>query len=315
MIGSGLKKLAQKCGMTVSGGVAFGGLMGYASTFSEGSGYKRIVISTKINSAEGRDQLLAAVNSVDVTRQFRVHSLQIRPRCIDIVFQDTVGTVKKIEEFIAWFYPLLAGVGATGANMCAECGAEVVGGGWYLVDDVVHHLHDTCAQRVQGQLAQEQQQRKESDAGSYVRGAVGALIGSLLGSVVWALVLAGGYVASIVGLLIGWLAEKGYTLLKGKQGKAKVAILIVAIILGVLVGTIAPDVVTLAGMISDGELPGVTYGDIPSLIVNIMAEDSEYMSGVISNTLMGLLFAGLGVFALLRKAGAEVADTKFKRLG
>ena len=38
MIGSGLKKLAQKCGMTVSGGVAFGGLMGYASTFSEGSG-------------------------------------------------------------------------------------------------------------------------------------------------------------------------------------------------------------------------------------------------------------------------------------
>jgi hypothetical protein len=89
----------------------------------------------------------------------------------------------------------------------------------------------------------------------------------------------------------------------------------VAIILGVLVGTIAPDVVTLAGMISDGELPGVTYGDIPSLIVNIMAEDSEYMSGVISNTLMGLLFAGLGVFALLRKAGAEVADTKFKRLG
>ena len=39
------------------------------------------------------------------------------------------------------------------------------------------------------------------------------------------------------------------------------------------------------------------------------------MSGVISNTLMGLLFAGLGVFALLRKAGAEVADTKFKRLG
>lgn len=315
MIGSGLKKLAQQHGMTVAGGVVFGSLMGYAATLSEGSGYKRIVISTKMTQTDGQQRLLEAVNGVDVTRQYRVQSLQISLRCIDIVFQDTVGTMKKIEEFIAWFFPILASVGATGANVCAECGAEVAGGGWYQVDQVVHHMHESCAQRVQGQLESDNRQRKESDTGSYAGGALGAVLGALLGSVVWALVLAGGYVASIVGFVIGWLAEKGYNLLKGKQGKGKVVILILAVILGVLVGTIAPDVVTLAGMINNGELPGNTYGDIPLLLVDIMILDSEYMSAVIGNALLGLLFAALGVFALLRKTGAAVADTKFKKLG
>ena len=176
-------------------------------------------------------------------------------------------------------------------------------------------MHESCAQRVQGQLESDNRQRKESDTGSYAGGALGAVLGALLGSVVWALVLAGGYVASIVGFVIGWLAEKGYNLLKGKQGKGKVVILILAVILGVLVGTIAPDVVTLAGMINNGELPGNTYGDIPLLLVDIMILDSEYMSAVIGNALLGLLFAALGVFALLRKTGAAVADTKFKKLG
>ena len=43
----------------------------------------------------------------------------------------------------------------------------------------------------------------------------------------------------------------------------------------------------------------------------MFSEDEAYSSAVVSNIFMGLLFAGLGVFALLRKAGKEVADTKF----
>ena len=116
--------------------------------------------------------------------------------------------------------------------------------------------------------------------------------------------------ASIVGLLIGWLAEKGYNLLKGKQGKGKVAILIVAIIIGVLLGTFAADAITLAEMINSNEL-ALEYSQIPGFLVVMLAESEEYAAGTVSNILLGLLFAGLGVFALLRKAGKEVADTKF----
>jgi len=70
----------------------------------------------------------------------------------------------------------------------------------------------------------------------------------------WAVVLNLGYVASLVGLLIGFLALKGYDLLKGKQGKGKVAILIVAIVFGVLLGTFAEETFTVIGLINNGEL-------------------------------------------------------------
>ena len=123
-----------------------------------------------------------------------------------------------------------------------------------------------------------------------------------------------GYVASVVGLLIGWLAEKGYNLLHGKQGKAKVLILILAVIFGVLLGTFTADAITLAGMIGGGELPGFAMGDIPGIIMILLADDAEYRAATIGNILMGLLFAALGVFALLRKAGKAVSDTKYVEL-
>jgi hypothetical protein len=144
--------------------------------------------------------------------------------------------------------------------------------------------------------------------GSYGTGLLGALLGSALGAVAWAIVLNLGYVASVVGLLIGWLAEKGYNLLKGKQGKAKVAILIVAIIIGVLLGNVLADVFSLLPVVQEY---GMTYSDIPLIILGLLLEDSTYRAATVSNVLTGLLFAGLGVFALLRKAGKEVADTKF----
>lgn len=314
MIGSGLKKLAEQHGLRVSGGVAYGSLMGFATTLCEGSGWKRIDIATRFTDAEQQKAFEAALHAVDLKRQYRVQSLTINHRNINVVFHDTVGTMKKIEAFIAWFYPLMGQYGAQQADICTECGGQVTSGSWYTVDGIAYQMHDACAQHVAEQLNTDAQQRRDEDTGSYGKGFLGAFIGAMLGSVVWAVVLYMGYVASIVGLLIGWLAEKGYTLLKGKQGKGKIVILIIVIILGVLVGTLLPDVVVLAQMIGAGELPGVTYGDIPLMIVMIMAEDAEYLTGTLGNAGLGLLFAALGVFALLRKTKQEVSDVTIKKL-
>lgn len=314
MVGSGLKKLARKHGMEVSAGVAYGSLMGYASTLSEGSGWKRIDISTQFADPDQRTALQEAVNSVNISREYRVRDLVINHRSVNIIFLDNPGTMKKIEAFIDWFYPLLAQHGAARANVCPECGGDVTSGGWYLVDGVAHCFHESCAGQVQQAISQENQQRQEADDGSYAQGFLGALLGALLGSVLWALLLFSGYVASILGFVIGWLAEKGYRLFHGRQGKGKVAILIVVIILGVLIGTLAADGISLAQMIDAGELPGYGYGDIPSLILYLLAEDAEYVGAIFANSALGLLFALLGVFALLRKAGKEVSGMKFKKL-
>lgn len=314
MVGSGLKKFAQEKAMKISSGVAYGSLNGYATTLSEGSGWKRIDIATRFSDPEQRTALQQAINAVDISREYRIENLQINHNCINIIFQDNPGTMKKLRAFVDWFYPLLAQHNASAFTLCPQCGNESTPGAWYLINGIAYYLHPGCAQQLQQTLQQEQQQQKDQDTGSYLQGLVGAFLGAALGAVVWALVLTAGYFASIVGLLIGWLAEKGYGLFHGKQGKGKLAILIIVIILAVCLGTLAADGISLGQMIDAGELPGYTYEDIPLLIVYLLQVDSQYVSATLGNIAMGLVFAGLGVFALLKKTSSEISGYKMKKL-
>lgn len=314
MIGSGLKKLAKEHGMKVSSGIGYGSLGGFAATLSEGSGYKQIVFTTKFTDPAKKTEFMDLVGQTDVKKLYRVRNLGFAPRSIQVVFLDNPGTMKKIRAFLDWFLPLLTQYGATGANICTECGCEVTSGRWLMVNGIAYYLHESCAQKVSREIEENNTQRKEEATGSYLTGLLGALGGSVLGAVVWAIVLNLGYVASVVGLLIGWLAEKGYNLLKGKQGKAKVVILILAILVGVLLGTVGGDVITLVGMMNDGELPGFVFADIPWFLATMWEQSPEYRSGMISNIALGLVFAAVGVYAIIHKAGLEVADTKVVEL-
>lgn len=313
MVGSAFKKLAAENGMKVAKGVAYGDLRGFAATLSEGSGYKQIVFTTKFADPAGKGRLLDLVNSMDLKKEYRVLQLNLAPNAVQVVFHDNPGTMKKITAFLDWFIPLLREHSATGVNICTECGCEITAGKWVLVNGTAYHLHDSCAQKAEREVEEDNTQRAEA-GGSYLLGTLGAFLGAALGSVAWGFVLYMGYVASIVGLVIGFLAEKGYNLFRGKQGKAKVLILILAIVFGVLLGTFAADVIALGEMIGSGELRGFTAADIPAFILFMLAEEPEYRSATISNIGMGLLFAALGVFALLRNTGKAVADSKYTEL-
>ena len=314
MIGSGLKKLAQEYGMSVDKGVAYGSLGGYCATMSEGSGYKQITFTTTVRDAVKLTQLQTALNGRDLQKEFRVVGLNLAPKNIQVVFHDNPGTMKKIQAFLDWFLPLLQDAEATGANICPECGCEVVGGCWKLIGGIAYYMHQACADKVCREIAAEAETRKEEATGNYLTGFVGALLGSAVGAVIWAVVLYFGYVASLVGLAIGWLAEKGYSLLKGKQGKGKIVILVIAVIIGVLLGNFGADAISIVQLINAGEMGDLTYGDIPLLILVVLLEDAEYLTATLTNIGMGLLFAALGVWSLLRRANAEVSGTKIADL-
>ncbi len=300
VIGNALKKMATENGMQVAHGVAYGTYRGFALSMCEGSGWKRLDFSTRFPDPAGENTLRGRLGEVDLKRTYRIQSLEVGSRMVTIVFLDNPGTMKKIQAFLDWFMPLLEESGATKANICNECGMVTADNDcWVLIDGIAHHMHITCKEALKRDLAQEEQSLKEESTGSNLTGALGAIGGALIGSVVWALVLQLGYMASLVGLLIGFLAEKGYNLAKGKQTKGKIAVLIIAIILGVLAGTVASDAITLAQMISAGELPGITYGQIPKLIAFLTVNDPEYLRATIVNCGMGLLFAALGVFGII----------------
>lgn len=312
MIGSGLKKFATENGLKVAKGVAYGSLRGFAATLSEGSGYKMIVLSTKFTDAVKQNELQTQINNRNITRDFRVRSLSFTPEGISIVFNDTIGTMGKIKEFVDWFFPLLADSSATTADICSECGTQITSGTWKLINGVAFHMHETCAQRNELVIREQEQSQRDADAGNYAMGLLGALGGAVLGAVVWAIVLNMGYVAALVGLLIGWLADKGYDLLKGKQGKLKVVILIVAIIIGVVLGTLGGYGLMLAEMISEGQIY-LSYADIPLALIALIGEP-EVLSEFGTNVLMGLLFAGLGVFSIVMQASKAVSGTKIQTL-
>ena len=317
MIGSGLKKLATEYGMSVSHGVAYGNLGGYAATLSEGKNYKQIVFSTRFPDATKKGEFLEWLNSQDskqLNKDYRVNRIGFTDTIVEVLFLDTVGTMKKIYAFLEWFLPVLGEYSAASVDICPECGCQIVDGSWVMVDGVCYHVHTACADKIERDIVSDNEQEKQERTGSYLSGALGAFLGATLGAIVWAAVLLLGYVASIVGFVIGWLAEKGYSLLKGKVGKVKVVILILAVIFGVLLGTFAADAFSLVGMINAGELPGAGYGDIPLIILVTLLESPEYLTGTLSNVGMGLLFAALGVFGLMRKAGKEAAGTKFVKL-
>ncbi len=308
MIGSGLKKYALANGMKVSSGVAYGSLRGYAVTLSEGSGYKQMVIATRFASPEQQNALGLAVGAVNVTSQYRVQSLKLAPNCINVVFSDAMGTMKKIEQFVDWFFPLLDQHQGARVEVCNECGTPIYDNGqWILRDGVAaFHVHSTCGQALRDRTSSENEQRLQEAEGSYATGTVGALLGAALGAVVWGLVLMAGYVASLVGLLIGFLAEKGYSLLKGKQGKAKVAILVLAVIVGVLLGTVTGTVLQVVQVMNR---EGVDMEYFQQMMEIVLA-NSDVQGEMTRNAVLGILFAGLGVFAMLKKEGKKIAGEK-----
>ena len=316
MIGSGLKKFAAANGLSVDSGVGYGVLRGFQVTLSEGSGFKQIIVNTKFPDVEKQNALQATLNSVNLQREYRVQQLSFTPNGITVVFLDNPGTMAKIEAFTDWFFPLLMEADAYRTGICPECGEPLDDGSvWRLVSGVAGLYHPACAEKVSQALTEEQAAKEQSDNGTYVSGTIGALVGALIGAVVWALVLSAGYVASIIGLLIAFLADKGYDLLKGRQGKGKIAALIVSVILGVAIGTVFAEFMGIASLIDEGYfIPEITYANITEIFFYEMAENAEYSAAVLGNFFQGLLFAALGVFLFIKQAAKKVTVPKMTEL-
>lgn len=316
MIGSGLKKFALENGLSVDSGVGYGNLRGFQATLSEGSGFKQFVINTKFPDVEKLNTLQANLNSVNLQKDFRIQQLSFATNGVVIVFLDNPGTMKKIAAFTDWFFPLLAEAEAYSADICPECGEPLNGDGvWRKVSGIAGCYHTACAEQLSQELADEQEAKEQADNGTYVSGAIGALLGSLIGAVVWALVLSAGYVASIIGLLIAFLADKGYDLLKGRQGKGKIVALVVSVVLGVAVGTFLAEFMAIADLINqDYFIPEITYANIPEIFFLEMTENPEYSSAVLGNFFQGLLFAAIGVVFFISQAAKKVSSPKMTEL-
>ena len=139
---------------------------------------------------------------------------------------------------------------------------------------------------------------------NYLRGAAGAILGAVLGAIPWALVSLAGWFVAWLGLLIGFLAKKGYELFGGKKGRPKIWIICIAAIFGVILGNVLADFIDFGQMIYKGELEDVTYSDIPELYVYWIS-DPEVLKSVLYSMGLGLVFGMLGLFSVFKEMRAE----------
>ncbi len=318
MVGIALKKYAKEHGLTCEGGFAFGVLHGYAVSMDDGADRKRLFIHTRFADAEKKAAFETMLGKAELYSQYRVQNTTFRDSLVCFSFLDKIGTMGLIEQFIDWLLPQLPQYDAAGADICPECSCAMNGQvKWAVIDSVPRYMHESCLQSVKNTIRAQEGAAKETAGGSYLTGAIGALIGGLLGAVVWGFILKLGWMAGVVGLLIGFLAEKGYTLLKGRLGKGKLFILIAVIILSVAAGTILGEYLSLSQAIKDENI-FIGRQTVPEFLRNCWKVDAEFRSSVIGdlvkNGLLGLLFAGFGAFSMLLKTKDQVSDTKIKEL-
>ena len=151
-------------------------------------------------------------------------------------------------------------------------------------------------------------QEAQEPKGSLVGGVIGALLGAAIGAVAWAVVGVLGYIASIVGFVIAFLADKGYDLFKGRQGTVKMIVLIVCVVLAVAAGTVGSwvwyihdDYTEQYNALTEAEKK---FGDImtEAEYMQELLTDSEVQGEMLKDGALGLVFGIGGAIGLISAA-------------
>ena len=310
MVGPGLKKYAEEKGLKVSNGVAYGVIGGYMATLVDGADIKRASFSCAVTD-EVAGRLKFTLDEKSFKKQYRIINVEILRESVTVVFGDTVGTMKKIAACMEVLPRKLKECGAIGDGFCTACGNNIEvtdAQNIVLINGIAHRIHTSCAGDV-GQRAEFEQDAYKNEDKKLGRGISGALLGAAVGGIVWAIAYYLGWFFALIGVLIAFLAKKGYELLGGKVCKAKTVIVLLSTVFGAVFGQLLGDFVSIAMSIVGTEY---TIIDVPYLYIYILTEQPDVLSSTLVNLGMGLLFALLGGYGILRKTHSEDKNATIK---
>ncbi len=297
MVGSGIKKYAKQNGLTVKNGVAYGIYRGYMLTLQEGSGWKSadFAISTTDELNGVLQSQLGQLLTDETRKEYRIMELGLSKTRLAVKFFDNPGTMGKMEAFIDVICNKLSACEVPGQNYCGHCGQPIdsaLSAQEVMVGGAVCQMHDGCASSVERDMAAAWEEAQSQ--GNMVTGIIGAILGGIVGMIPWAVASYFGWYVGWLGFLIGFAAKKGYELLKGKECKAKAVVIILVSILAVL---LAEGVSWVVAIMTEYDFTLMESGMAFFYGLSINA---ELQSTVVGNVILGLLFAGLGVFDVVR---------------
>lgn len=345
MLSSAMQKIANANHLKLEQNVAYGIVNGCFITLCEGVGYKRMYIYVGCHHKsedQGNPQITAegasipehlivanelAQNIARLSADYKTYyvlndknNLPADRRMsgvavkngylVQVNFMAGMKTDKGIQAFIDNILPEVANL--TEPGKCMKCGednndttAPVLMSG-----EAVVPMHAECAKEYIDAIEAAdaaKEAAKPAKRDNPVLGAVGAFIGAMLGALVWAVVGIMGYIAAIIGWLIAFLSGKGYDLLGGKNGKAKIAIVIVCVIIAVIAGNFAAQIYFIhdAYVQAVADLKpweqAIPESEFMQMCIPMLWQDSDIAPGFFGDIAMGLLFAALGCWSIMRE--------------
>lgn len=144
----------------------------------------------------------------------------------------------------------------------------------------------------------------EKKDNGYLIGTVGAIIGGLIGTIPWVLCYVyAEMMYSVLAILIGIGAFKGYELLKGKMGKPVPIIVVVVSVACVTLATL----VVIPHLLLINE-----YGKTSMETFKALYAFDEFKTAIIQDYIYSLLFTGLGISGVIAniRRGIKNGDQK-----
>ena len=310
MLGTGLQKLAAELGFRISDGVAYGEYNGYMLALRDGMSCKLLSAAISFGESSDRNGVYAFLSG-DYANQHRVSTFNVTASCISVTFVDTVGTIKKIREFMDGFTGDLHRCGVNGTGFCNRCSREFSSedpAETVFFDGSVLLLHHSCADELIGESAVSAAKIKEEGNG-VAAGAVGAVLGALIGAIPWAVAYYFGWFVAVLGILIGLGAIKGYELFKGQETKAKVVAVTIASLFAVIFVEFVMLVIFAAIGLADGSTQSV-LACIPSALALFptLITSPDVLPSVIVDIVLGCVFAGIGFLSPISKIFSKTSS-------
>jgi hypothetical protein len=172
-------------------------------------------------------------------------------------------------------------------TVCTECN-EARESKFFEVNGGIRILCQKCSGKIKESISFE-----KNRSSHYGIGLIGALIGATIGSFVWILIGYMGFYASIAGYAIAYASFYGYSLVKGLNSKIGVAINIFSIIFALFLAEYIGITLQILKEYPDVSITQYIYAT-PTLFSN-----QEFLSSIIPNLALGLLFAGLGSYKII----------------
>ncbi len=314
MISKGIKQYAEEKGLKIADkgmyGSVYGVIDGFMVTIKEGEGIKLVSFSCAVTD-EASVKIDNKFATKEFNKEYKIREYEIARESVTLAFTDTVGTMKRIISAMEILPSFLRECGVLGDGFCTACGNNIEPlqeTNVALINGIAHRIHSGCAQNLD-MRAEIEKNDYEMEQKHIGKGILGALLGATLGGIVWGVVYYIGYFASAIGVLIAFLAKKGYELLGGKTCKAKVFIILIASIFGVLIGQVGVYLVML-GMQLITE--GYSVLNAPYVLIELLKTDAEFSSGFVSDLLGGLVFGVIGAVGTVIASNKEHKNATIK---